>query len=96
MFLGHLGDQNLVAGIGLGAAYVNIMGMTIIYGFNMAMDTLISQSAGAGNVELCGVYLNRGRFVMSILFVPFFVSCFFVETILIKFGMNTQVSVFAQ
>lgn len=42
MFLGHLGDKNLVAGVGLGGCFCNITGMISIYGMNMAMDTLIS------------------------------------------------------
>jgi len=46
------------------------MGLTIIEGVNSALDTFISQAYGANNYQLCGVYLNRGRFVMTLLFLP--------------------------
>ena len=50
IFLGHLGNPALVAGVGVGACYTNIMGMIAIFGMNMALDTLISQAFGAGNL----------------------------------------------
>ena len=96
MFLGHLGDKNLVAGVGLGGCFCNITGMISIYGMNMAMDTLISQAFGAGNYELCGVILNRGRLIMSLMFVPTFIFSFYVKTILIAWGMDPTVSEFSQ
>ena len=37
---------------------------------NSVIETLGSQAYGAGNKELCGVYLNRGRFMQCCLFVP--------------------------
>ena len=42
IFLGHLGDKNLVAGVGLGENYIFMMGLVVINGLFMAMDTLIS------------------------------------------------------
>ena len=48
----------------------NIFGLAIIYGLNSSVDTLVSQAAGGGNLELCGVYLNRGRYIMTCAFVP--------------------------
>ena len=42
IFLGHLGDKNMVAGVGLGINYIAMMGFIIISGLLMAMDTLIS------------------------------------------------------
>ena len=91
-FLGHLGDPNLIAGIGLGASYLNLVGLTLIHGILMAMDTLVSQAKGAGNLELCGVYLNRSRFVLTMLFIPMVFLSFYVEKILVAIGMNPSVS----
>ena len=64
-FLGHLDNQALIAGVGIANVCVKFMGMIVINGLNNALDTLISQSFGAGNLELCGVYLNRGRFIIT-------------------------------
>ena len=41
-FLGHLGDSTLIGGVGMGAACMNLMGMSIILGCNSALDTLVS------------------------------------------------------
>ena len=59
MYLGHSGNKDLVAGVGVGKAYSDLTGIFIIMGMNMAIGTLVSQAAGAGNLEMCGVYLNR-------------------------------------
>ena len=96
VFLGHLdGDKNLIAGIGLGFNYLALMGMMVISGLLMAMDTLVSQSKGAGNLELCGVYLNRSRFVMSLLYIPMVILSFFVERIYVSWGLDPIASNFA-
>ena len=42
MFLGHLGNKKLIAGIGLGGCYTGMIGMLIIAGMCMAIDTLVS------------------------------------------------------
>ena len=42
MFLGHLHDKDLVAGVGIGTTMINLMGLTVIKGVNMALDTLVS------------------------------------------------------
>lgn len=96
MFLGHLGDKNLLAGIGLGNNFIMLMGMMFIFGMLMAMDTLISQSKGAGNVELCGVYLNRSRFIVTLLFIPLCILSFYVEWFYNFIGMNPEVSYYAE
>jgi MATE family multidrug resistance protein len=87
-FLGHLDDNAIIAGAGMGSVVVNFLGWTIVIGLNSALDTLVSQAAGAGNLELCGVYLNRGRFVMSLLFVPVACMTFYTKDILIALGQQ--------
>ena len=37
--------------------------------FNQALETLVSQTLGLDNLELCGTYLNRGIFVWTMVFV---------------------------
>ena len=86
MFMGHLDNEDLIAGVGLAASTLNFIGMTIIKGLATAIDTLVSQAAGAGNMELCGVYLNRARFIMTMLFIPVSIFSFFVKDILVSVG----------
>jgi len=72
-----------------------ITGFMFIFGMLMAMDTLVSQSKGAGNIELCGVYLNQSRMVMTVLFVPIIILSFYVEGFYNLIGMNLNVSKYA-
>lgn len=60
------------------------------------MDTLISQAAGGGNYELCGVYLNRGRFLMSLMFIPITIVLMNSERILVAAYQEPEVAKFAQ
>lgn len=76
--MGHLNDRTLIGGVGMAQALMSLMGMSIIMGCNSALDTLVSQSAGAGNLRLCGVYLNRARIIMTILFIPIVILSFHI------------------
>ena len=108
VFLGHYkGRQDeltqgnndgsaFLAGIGLGNLCSEFMGLHLIVGMNSALDTLISQAAGAGNLELCGVYLNRGRFIMTMMFIPLSFLIFKVESILLYFNQDPLAAKYAQ
>ena len=74
----------------------NLLGLSIILGFNSTLDTLVSQAAGAGNHELCGVYLNRGRFILAILCVPIVITLLHTENILLLLKQDPQVAKYAQ
>lgn len=41
-FIGHLNDPAKVAGVGLGNMYVNIFCLSIVFGLNSAITTLVS------------------------------------------------------
>ena len=86
IFLGHLKDKDLIAGQGLGYSYLNVMGNIMVMGLLMAMDTLISQAKGVANIEMCGVYLNRARFVVTLIYIPMFIISHWVEELLILSG----------
>jgi MATE family multidrug resistance protein len=96
IFLGHLNKADILAGVGIGNMFVNICGLSIVFGFNGALETLVSQAYGAGNLDLCGVYLNRGRFVLLCAFVPVVIMLFQCESILTKIGQDASVSKYAQ
>jgi Na+-driven multidrug efflux pump len=83
LFIGYLDNSHMLAGVGMGTCIINITGMAFIIGMNMAQDTLISQSMGQGNLELCGVYLNRSRFIITCLFIPVIAIVFNIEAVLV-------------
>ena len=58
----------------------------LMMGLNSALDTFISNAVGADNIELCGIYLNRGRFILVIVYLPLTIAMMNVEQILVFFG----------
>jgi MATE family multidrug resistance protein len=89
-FVGNLGNNELLAGVGLGNLYVNIFCQSIILGLNGAVATLASQAYGSGNLEKVGLYLNRGRLVAFIAFIPITVVLLLCEEFMVLIGMDAQ------
>jgi Na+-driven multidrug efflux pump len=42
VYVGHLGNTAMVAGVGLGNMYINILCASIYFGLNSALATLVS------------------------------------------------------
>ena len=73
IFMGKIGDAALISGVGVGNVYINVFGVVMMGGLNSILSTLVSQSYGQKNLKLCGVYLNRGRLVLILAYVPIFI-----------------------
>ena len=41
-FIGYLDDPAMLAGVGMGNVIINMLGLSIIFGMNMALETLVS------------------------------------------------------
>ena len=85
-FIGNLNDPNLLAGVGMGNMLINVVCFAIVFGLNGALETFVSNSNGAKKYEECGVFLNRGKFIDSIILVPIFVVFGCSERLLILAG----------
>lgn len=72
-FVGHLGTEEMVAGVGLGNMYINVLCISMAIGLNTTLNTLVSQSFGMKNLHMCGVYLNRARIINSLVYLPLIV-----------------------
>ena len=57
-------------------------------GLNGALDTLVSQAYGNHQYYLCGCYLNRGRIIQVIFFIPSCIVCIFSREILMALGQD--------
>lgn len=77
VFANSLEDQQVVSGVRLGTAVLLCAGLWVLVGLNGALDTLVSQAFGAGDLKMCGTYLNRGRVISAIAFVPLAVTLYF-------------------
>ena len=95
-FLGHLDNVHLVAGVGMGNVCVYFLGASVMSGLSGALDTLVSQAYGAGNIQQCGVYLNKARFVTFLAFIPMVFTSQFIQRILVFFGQDAEVAYYAQ
>ena len=69
-FIGHLNNPAMVAGMGLSCLYINLVCQSVYVGFNYLIGTLSSQAYGKGDLHLVGVFLNKGRVVAVIIFIP--------------------------
>ncbi len=85
-YIGNLDDAVLMAGVGMGNMLINVMGMAVIFGFNGAIETLVSQAYGFGKYKLCGVFLNRGKSVVTAILIPIIVLFVYSDKILIGIG----------
>lgn len=85
----------MLAGVGLGTLYVNIFCQSIILGLNGALQTLVSQSFGAGKIRECGVILNRGRIIALLAFIPIVIILCLCEPFMLAVGMDAEASEYA-
>ncbi|CDW80289.1 na+-driven multidrug efflux pump [Stylonychia lemnae] len=95
-FIGHLNDPAMVAGVGLGNMYVNIVCQSLILGLNGGVGTLVAQAYGSKNMRKCGVYLNRGRIITLMCYIPMVFSILMCERVLLFIGQDPAASRFAQ
>lgn len=96
IFIGHKNDPILVAAVGSGNVIIMCCGIGMFYGLNSGLETLVSQAYGAKNMHLCGVYLQRGRICLTMLFIPILIVFAFSGTILKSLGQNPLVAESAQ
>jgi MATE family multidrug resistance protein len=94
-FLGHLDNVHLIAGVGMGNVCLKL-GSSVMDGLTGALNTLVSQAYGAGNIQQCGVYLNKARFVTFLAFIPVVITSQFIERLLVFFGQDAEVAYYAQ
>jgi Na+-driven multidrug efflux pump len=60
----------MMAGVGMANMFMSCICLSFMMGINGTLNTLISQSFGLGNYKLCGIYMNRSRVLVTILYVP--------------------------
>lgn len=95
VFVGHLNEPAKLAGVGLGNMIINIFGMSVFLGMNGALETFVSQAYGNGKLYMCGVYLNRARFIISLMFLPMYLVLSQGEAILVSIGQDKEVAHYA-
>lgn len=95
-FIGSLDDAQLLAGVGMGNALINVFAFSVTQGLNGSIETFVSSSFGAGKYEECGIFLNRGKFICTVVLIPFFVIFAVSDILLIALGQDPTVSTIAR
>ena len=81
-----------MAAVGMGNMLINVICFALCQGFNGTIETFVSQSFGGGDSYMCGVQFNRGRIIVSILFIPIVLIFFFGDNILIAVDQDPYIS----
>ena len=80
---GHLNDASVLAAIGMGNLIQNCLFTAPIVGVNSAFETLACKTAGAENYELIGIYLNRGKVVVTVVVIFQCFLCLWTKDLLL-------------
>jgi MATE family multidrug resistance protein len=82
----------MTAGLGLGVTFTAFFGLTILIGTNCAQETLTSHAFGAKELRRCGVLLNRGRVILTAVYIPIALVFAFSRELLVMIGQDAEVA----
>ena len=94
-WLGRGCGEEAMGGIALGNLSGNLSGMSIIYGFFSALDTLAPQEMGAGRHREVGILAQRGFAICLLAVLPAAVLWWFMEDALVWAGQPAVASAHA-
>jgi MATE family multidrug resistance protein len=93
VYIGSTENSNDIAAIGLGTIYINATGYILGVGLLGGLDTLCSQSYGAREFYLLGIYSNVARIIVTVFFLIICIPCiFYCESLLLLIGQVDEVS----
>lgn len=93
VFVGHLNDPAIIAAVGLGNAYIALIGLSLIVGMNGALDTLCSHACK--DILKCKHYLRQSRIIMTMCFIPISFMLYFSDKVLLFLEQPQDVSNYA-
>eukprot|EP00933_Yihiella_yeosuensis_P003147 TRINITY_DN10560_c2_g1_i3.p1 TRINITY_DN10560_c2_g1~~TRINITY_DN10560_c2_g1_i3.p1 ORF type:complete len:515 (+),score=82.29 TRINITY_DN10560_c2_g1_i3:74-1546(+) len=92
LFIGHHGTKEMLAAVGIGNMLQNCFGLSIGIGLASALDTLVSQAHGAGDMSLAAIYLGRGKVVCSVQMLWILPVLLFSDKWLIAIGQDPVIA----
>ena len=92
IFIGNLNDPAKLAAVGMGNIFLNMFAVGQYTGLNSSLEVLVSQAFGSGKLDLCGIYLQRGRQMVFLYFVPLFIVLALSGKILRLFDQDESVT----
>ena len=92
--LGHAEDETLLAGLGLGALTVGILGLSLGVCFAFGAGTFMSQEFGAKNFRDIHVYLNRSIFLNICVFIILYIPSLFISQFYEAIGQSPEIAAY--
>jgi Na+-driven multidrug efflux pump len=93
LFVGHIGVIELGAAA-LASMWVNITGVSIVYGGSAALDSLASQAYGAKSYTAVGLWTARFLLIVTLMCVPICASWWFgCAPVLRMIGIDEETAV---
>jgi Na+-driven multidrug efflux pump len=94
-FVGHIGKEEVMAGVGMANMFMNVACLSLLFGMNMVLNTLASQAKGFGNLRMCGIYLNQSRIIMAFIYIPMSVVLLNTSSIFEVVGFDKEASYYS-
>lgn len=69
-FIGHLGNTEIMAGVGMGYVMVGTFCIAFCFGLNGTLESKVSQAYGNEHYKECGQWLNKGRVINTLVMLP--------------------------
>ena len=70
LFCGSLNDEVKLAGAGIAMLTHTAFLYTLSMAVARPLDMYTTQAFGAGDLRLCGIYLNRSYAILTVIFIP--------------------------
>ncbi|KAG9401939.1 hypothetical protein AC1031_007643 [Aphanomyces cochlioides] len=93
--VGHIDSpmrKEFVDAAALASVFLSITGLSIGSGLSTAMDTLCSQTVGAGKLYNLGMYFQSGLIVLGSMYIPCLILNFNSEFFLVALGQDATVA----
>jgi Na+-driven multidrug efflux pump len=82
----------MIASAGIGNLIQNVIFSGPMAGCNSGVENLVPQAKGIGNLKLAGIYLNKGRVIITVLGIVLYIFCIFsIETLLLFLQQDPEV-----
>lgn len=76
----------------MGNSILGVLCFAFCWGLNGTLESKVSQAFGSGDFEMCGVWLNRGRAILSAIMVPVAILFSNASTLMKLMGQNAVIS----
>ena len=95
-FVGHQCTREELDALALGRTYFNVVAMAPGFGLITALRTLMPQAIGAGQPQLCALYLQRALLLILLWSTVVLAMAFHTERVLVLIGQPAAAARLAQ